>query len=69
MSPARSNQEPKAAIEKYNCKPGMKVAITAMLSIGFRPACHGATIPLPSFTVKMRSTAGIVISSFAPLGQ
>ena len=56
-------------IEKYNCEPGMKVAITAMLSIGFRPACHGATIPLPSFTVKMRSTVGIVISSFAPLGQ
>jgi hypothetical protein len=30
---------------------------------------HGVTIPLPSTTVKIWSTAGIRISSFAPLGQ
>ncbi len=59
----------KEQTEKYNCKPRIKVAAAAKLSIAVGQSSHGATIPLPSFTVKKRSTAGIVISSLVPLGQ
>src|SRR6266699_3097907 len=41
----------KQQVEKQNCQSGISVSVAAMSKSGFRPAFHGATIPLPSFTV------------------